>query len=378
MSIYVGKDVQVTLQIPVEREPHKIPDAEPYTITLLNTPISDRDLDGVADETAHVTVVDKDGNTITPVSVDDSEGQITFAAADAGKTVFVTYRFDSAPYIAQELTLEPKQRIEGLDGLGSDVIQVWAVLQKEIDGSIKEAFKHGGLEQLARTSLPHVFIESFEDAERWDPQVGSWSITENKEYHGVNTAYSVIKNWKVKNFYARAKVYVTGTGDSYYGIVFRWLDSNNRYLYAIRPGSDVAALLKKKSGSVSTIASYSVTINLNTWYTLEVLAINDDFYCLLDGDLIIEASDDALPDPGQVGLGITDAYASANFDDVYVSSPPLRSGECGVIITYDQAGESVKIGLDGVIFSEGSIPSPKNEPVYIVTPFKARSIKLIT
>jgi len=58
LSVYVGKDVEITLQVPVEREPHKIPDAEPYTITLLNTPISDRDLDGVADETSHITVVD--------------------------------------------------------------------------------------------------------------------------------------------------------------------------------------------------------------------------------------------------------------------------------------------------------------------------------
>jgi len=379
MSVYVGKDVQITLQMPVEREPHKIPDAEPYTVTLLNTPISDRDMDGVADENEHVTVVDKDGNAITPGSVDDSEGTITFDAADAGKTVYITYRYDSAPYVAQELSLEPKQRIEGLDGLGSDVIQVWTVLQKEIDGSIKEAFQHGNVEQLARTALPHVFVETFEDADRWEPQSGSWSVTGSKEYGGGSApAYSVIKNWKIKNFYARFKVKVTGTSNSIYGLTYRYIDGGNLYLFGIHPSDDEVILYKRVNNTSYIVASTAVIIDTNIWYTLECIVIDDKLTGLLNGEVMLEATDTSFLNSGRIGFGINNTYATALFDDLRIESPYLRGDEYGIIVSWEQAGQAIKIGLDGAVFPEGSIPAPKNEPVYVVTPFKAKSIKLIT
>mgnify|MGYP000032264630 CR=1 FL=1 len=123
-AVYVGKNVNVTIQVPVEDEPHTVPSASPYEVTVNHTPISDRDLDGIADEAAHVTVRDAStGEPITPASVVDATGVITFNSGDAGKNILVSYSYDASPYVAQELTVEPKQRIEGIDGLGSDIIQ---------------------------------------------------------------------------------------------------------------------------------------------------------------------------------------------------------------------------------------------------------------
>ena len=132
---------------------------------------------------------------------------------EADDTVKCIYRHDLSPYIAQEITIEPKQHIEGIDGLGSDTIQVWAPLLREIDGSIKEVYRPGSTDQLSR-------IEAF---------------------------------------------------------------ANN---------------------------------------------------------------------PSEVCWGI--------------------------IVSWNRGGSTVKLGLNGVVFPEGSLPAPKNEPVYIVTPFKAQSIKVIT
>jgi len=383
-AVYVGKDVGITLQIPVEREPHKIPDVSPYTITLLNTPISDRDMDGVSDEVSHITVVDKNGNTVTPVSVDDSTGQVTFDAVDAGKTVYVTYRFDSAPYVAQELSLEPKQRIEGLDGLGSDIIQVWAVLQKEISGLIKEAFQHGNTEQLARTGLPKVFYENFLNADRWEPlEYGTWEVTSDKKYHMDQTfpatfTASLIKGWRLKDFYAKFEVSVNDA-DVYTGMYLRYQDSWNWYLFGVNAAQDVVVFAKRVNNTFSTIATYTTTIDPNTTYSLEVLIKENGFKGIFEGDIVLETSDTDIQSTGRIGLGGDGAgYGQAWFDNLRIYSPPLRSGEYGIIVSWDQAGSAVKIGLDGVVFSEGSILTPKDEPVYVDSPFRARSIKVIT
>jgi len=168
MSVYVGKDVSITIQVPVDREQKTIPGSSPYKVTLNNGPISDRDQDGVADEVAHVSVVDGSGNPITPTAVNDTTKEVTFGAGDAGKTVYITYRYDLAPYYAQELTLEPKQTIEGIDALGSDTVQLWAALLKEFSGSIKEVLKNS-LEQLNRVeALRTTTVEPFGIIVTWN------------------------------------------------------------------------------------------------------------------------------------------------------------------------------------------------------------------
>jgi len=54
-----------------------------------------------------------------------------------------TVEGDMGAFIAQEVTFEPKQTIEGIDALNSDQIQAWAPGLKTYEGTIKEAFKAG-------------------------------------------------------------------------------------------------------------------------------------------------------------------------------------------------------------------------------------------
>ena len=169
MSVYVGKDVTVKIQVPVDGEQRTIPGTSPYKVTLTKGPISDRDQDGVADEVAHVSVVDGSGNPVTPIAVNDTTREVTFGSGDAGETVYVTYRYDVDPFLAQELTLEPKQGVEGIDGLGTDTIQQWAFLLKEFSGSIKEAVKQGEDQQLKRIeALAAVHTEPYGVIVAWN------------------------------------------------------------------------------------------------------------------------------------------------------------------------------------------------------------------
>ena len=50
---------------------------------------------------------------------------------------------DMGAFVAQEVTLEPKQAIEGIDGLGDDEVQLWAPGLKTFEGSLKEPLMHG-------------------------------------------------------------------------------------------------------------------------------------------------------------------------------------------------------------------------------------------
>ncbi len=59
-----------------------------------------------------------------------------------GKNVAVYITEDSSgdmgAFVAQEVTIEPKQAVEGLDALGSDTIEEWAAGLKTYEGTIKE------------------------------------------------------------------------------------------------------------------------------------------------------------------------------------------------------------------------------------------------
>jgi len=69
--------------------------------------------------------------------------------------------------------------------------------------------------------------------------------------------------------------------------------------------------------------------------------------------------------------------AAGKYDNVFLKS--ITRGDYGVIVVWDDgAGHIRKIGFDGVTFPSGSLPSPKNEPVFVETPFEAKSGKVIS
>jgi hypothetical protein len=82
---------------------------------------------------------------------------------------------DKGSFIAQEVTFEPKQKIEGIDTLGYDTIQIWAPLLKEFGGTIKEGFKVGadGKIQLERSAPLQSTFEEYTMTLEYDGGTGS-------------------------------------------------------------------------------------------------------------------------------------------------------------------------------------------------------------
>jgi len=91
-----------------------------------------------------------------------------------GKQVSVsitkTVEGDMGSFIAQEVTFEPKQNIEGVDALGNDTIQAWATGLKTYEGTIKEALKVGadGKKQFDRTPPFQASLEEYTMKLIWD------------------------------------------------------------------------------------------------------------------------------------------------------------------------------------------------------------------
>ncbi len=82
---------------------------------------------------------------------------------------------DKGSFFAQEVTLEPKQGVEGVDQLGSDVVQAWAPGLKTYEGTVKEAFKVGadGKTQLERCQPFQSTFEEYSMTLEFDGGTGS-------------------------------------------------------------------------------------------------------------------------------------------------------------------------------------------------------------
>jgi len=350
--------------------------------TVDHTPISDRDMDGVADESEHVTVK-VNGSEVTVSSVDDSEGLVILASGDfnEGDVITCSYRYDSDPFVAQEFTIEPKQRIEGIDGLGSNVIQIWAPLLKEIDGSIKEVLKVGDTDQIERTKpLAPEDYDPFNNLALWTKLTSYGVAIENfdgdnrlKLYEENSQHGSVLFIRKIKDFDLTIKIY--GYQNPYASS--RTYIHFKSYSLEIYHWDGWIRLLRKSSESGTYLIAQSAdgVMGQNAWHTLRLRVHGSHIQVWVDGSKIFDLYDYVDASEGDLRLAI---YARITyFDDLKIKAIEADD-ENGIIATWSQAGSAVKIGLDGVIFPEGSLPIPKNEPVYIVTPFKARSIKVIT
>lgn len=386
-EIYVGKNVDVTLQIPAEEDLSSQANGTATQFTVSKTPISDRDMDGVANETAHVTVY-VNGSEVTVSVVNDSTGQVTLASAPAeGDTVIIEYRYDLAAYVAQEIRLEPNHEIQGVNGLGSDEIQIWAPLLKEFTGTIREVFHNQDqLSRVGKCKRKSHYSQIFKDSAALNDFEGDTAnyIVDNKELKvnanglqiiGVKTSVaSAIKNGlrrdKVK--WAAAEM----------GLTFRWngsLGSSATYYLIKFDGYRQLIIGRVVDGSeTQLLASGDPVIPSGDWETVETTFTEKRIKVRVGTKEfeVIDSSADAILDTGQCGFFAYDGTGD-RFDnmEVWIETFPA---EYGILVKWDDGSQVRKIGFNKAVFPNGSLPTPKNEPVYVETPFIAESGVLVS
>lgn len=111
---------------------------------------------------------------------------------------------------------------------------------------------------------------------------------------------------------------VSGKDDQAAGIIFRVQDKDNYYIARANALEDNVILFRYASGTRSTLEEGSAKVPSGQWQELKVEVEGTHFRAFLDGQLVVEATDDAYP-AGGVGLW-TKADSVTWFDDFRVIS----------------------------------------------------------
>lgn len=209
-----------------------------------------------------------------------------------------------------------------------------------------------------------LFSDDFEDgvADGWTTYGGTWAVAADgsRVYResGQSSTYRAAAgaaDWT--DYVAEARVKPTGWNgsDRAVALMGRFHDANNTYVLALRSSNKVE-LSKIVSGSKTSLAVKSFPVALNTWYTLKLEVNGATLRGYVNG-LLQVAADDGTFAEGRVGFRTE--YASANFDDVLVTTggppvnqPPQVSAGAGQVVVFPDAAQ-----LDGQVTDDG-LPDP--------------------
>lgn len=109
---------------------------------------------------------------------------------------------------------------------------------------------------------------------------------------------------------------ISGEVDQAGGLVFRYKDSNNYYVFRANARENNVRLYKVVDGNLSQISGKDLKVKLNEWHLLKVVYRGDKVQCFFNNAKVIETADDTF-DCGSVGLW-TKADSYTFFDDFVV------------------------------------------------------------
>lgn len=112
---------------------------------------------------------------------------------------------------------------------------------------------------------------------------------------------------------------VAGEEDQGGGLVWRYIDNNNYYIARCNPLEHNFRLYRVVSGNRKQLISVDSDIKTGIWFTMTIEMKGNRIFCSLNGNKMIEATDDTFKSPGNIGLW-TKADAVTYFDDITVHS----------------------------------------------------------
>ncbi len=105
------------------------------------------------------------------------------------------------------------------------------------------------------------------------------------------------------------------------GPVWRYQDADNYYICRANPLEDNFRLYKVIGGSRKKLASVDCEVPAGAWHTIRVTMKGSKIDCWLNQKEHLEATDDAIPAAGKIGVW-TKADAATSFDDLDVKRVP--------------------------------------------------------
>src|SRR5262245_14248074 len=110
---------------------------------------------------------------------------------------------------------------------------------------------------------------------------------------------------------------VAGKLDQGGGPVWRYQDANNYYICRMNPLEDNFRVYKVIAGKRVQLGTADVQAPSGKWHTIRVVQKGNRIQCYLNGKMLLDVTDDAIEQSGQVGLW-TKADAQTVFADLRV------------------------------------------------------------
>ncbi|MES1263128.1 MAG: hypothetical protein ABUL69_02150, partial [Peristeroidobacter soli] len=108
-----------------------------------------------------------------------------------------------------------------------------------------------------------------------------------------------------------------GTAEPWAGVLARYVDTNNYYYLHLRRGGTVS-LRKLVNGVITTLASATFPVSVNTQYTLRLEAVGTELRGYVNGNVVLQATDSSLIQ----GIGgVMTNKAAVRFDDYLAYQP---------------------------------------------------------
>ena len=143
------------------------------------------------------------------------------------------------------------------------------------------------------------------------------ALTES-ENHDATYNLALARGTSFRDFELTVRVKaVEGEEDQGGGPVWRYQDADHYYLTRINPLEQNFRVYVVHQGKRRHLDHADVALEAGRWYEIKIRMVGSRIECSLDGQPLLEASDETIPDSGMVGLW-TKADAVTSFDDLRV------------------------------------------------------------
>lgn len=128
----------------------------------------------------------------------------------------------------------------------------------------------------------------------------------------------VLDNLFYKNFVVTVKMKaVAGEEDRGGGLVWRYMDNKNYYIARYNPLENNFRFYRVVNGDRKQLKSVDCTIKSGEWFTMSISMNGNKITCSLNGNKMIEATDDTYANAGKIGFW-TKSDAQSYFDDLTI------------------------------------------------------------
>ncbi|ULO05735.1 DUF1080 domain-containing protein [Paenibacillus sp. 19GGS1-52] len=168
-----------------------------------------------------------------------------------------------------------------------------------------------------------LFQDNFEDNDYsgWTTSGGTWSVADDGTKglsqslaSGEALAYAGDASWRDYTYSARLKL-LTATGNV--GLVFRYADASNYYMFRLNDALDKVELYKKTAGTLTMVSSAAVAVLPGQWTDVSVAVNGNIITAFVGGVQLIQWTDTAVqPAGGKIGIRMH--TSAARIDDVKV------------------------------------------------------------